>query len=43
LAAQQQQTGLLGRAIKSVDLRHSAWLTLELADELWRSGKEPGA
>jgi cell division protein FtsQ len=43
LAAQQQQTGLLGRAIKSVDLRHSAWLTLELADELWHSGKEPGA
>jgi cell division protein FtsQ len=43
LAAQQHQTGLLGRAIKSVDLRHSAWLTLELADELWHSGKEPGA
>ena len=39
LAAQHQENGLLGRAIKAVDLRHSAWLTLELADELYTSAK----
>ena len=45
LAAQQRESGLLGRAIKSVDLRHPAWLTLELADELQRvaAAKAPGA
>jgi len=44
LAAQQRESGLLGRAIKSVDLRHQAWLTLELADELSRiAAKAPGA
>lgn len=43
LAAQHRRTGLLGRAIKAVDLRHSAWLSLELADELSPFGGEPGA
>jgi cell division protein FtsQ len=43
LAAQHRQTGLLGRAIRSVDLRHSPWLSLELAEELYRSRKAPGA
>jgi cell division protein FtsQ len=43
LAVQHRRTGLLGRAIKSVDLRHSAWLSLELADELSPFAKEPGA
>jgi cell division protein FtsQ len=43
LAAQHRQTGLLGRAIRSVDLRHAPWLSLELAEELYRSPKAPGA
>jgi cell division protein FtsQ len=43
LAAQHRQSGLLGRAIKAVDLRHQAWLALELADELAHPAKEPGA
>lgn len=43
LAAQHRQTGLLGRAIRSVDLRHGPWLSLELAEELYRSPKAPGA
>lgn len=43
LAQEHQRTGLLARAIKSVDLRHSAWLSLELADELTGSGKGSGA
>lgn len=43
LAAQHRQTGLLGRAIRSVDLRHQPWLSLELAEELYPPAKGPGA
>lgn len=47
LAAQHRTSALLGRAITAVDLRHEAWLTLELADELLPGGpgpaREPGA
>jgi cell division protein FtsQ len=43
LAEQHRRTGLLGRAIKTVDLRHSAWLSIELADELSPFAKVPDA
>lgn len=41
LAAEQQASAVLGRAVSAIDLRHPDWLTLRVADEALP--KEPGA
>jgi cell division protein FtsQ len=43
LAREQRTSGVLGRAITGVDLRHPDWLTVRLADELLQPEREPGA
>lgn len=43
LAAEERASAVLGRAITAVDLRHPGWLTLRIAEQAVRSGREPGA
>ena len=43
LAAEQRESGVIGRAVTSIDLRNPDWLTLELPDTLLGQGKEPRA
>jgi len=43
LAAEQRQSGVITRAVTSIDLRNPDWLTLELPETVLGQGKEPRA
>ena len=43
LAAEQRASGVITRAVTSIDLRNPDWLTLELPDAAIGQGKEPRA
>lgn len=43
LAAEERETGVIKRAVTSIDLRNPDWLTLEVPDTVLGQGKEPRA
>jgi cell division protein FtsQ len=43
LAAEERETGVIRRAVTSIDLRNPDWLTLEVPDTVLGRGKEPRA